>query len=204
MNRDLSKVIVIDTDANHLKLNPDNAVILPKWNGQPHDKHATDLVSLIPFLEYIAGMNIDDVRKMIKSFEGTDIPKEYAKREARMRKSFQREGDGEDKAKSSTSRAATGFSNMLGFKQNSQLGRIPGEVQVSDSTSQQKMLIDQIRERGRLQYELLERDIQQNGQKWLEDQEREDKKAMEEQMQSMKKNWISWPSKTFARLDERE
>ena len=148
-------------------------------------------------------MNIDDVRKMIKSFEGTDIPKEYAKREARMRESFQKDHE-KGGAKSSIASTAKGFSNVLGFKQGPQPGQLPGEVPISDNLSQGKMLIDQVRERGRIQYEYMERDIQRNGQKWLEDQEREDKKAMEEQMKSMKNEWMSWPFRSFSHPSERQ
>lgn len=48
LNRDLSKVILIDTNAEHVALNPENAIVVPAWNGQPGDK---GLVDLIPFLE---------------------------------------------------------------------------------------------------------------------------------------------------------
>ena len=48
LNRDLSKVIIIDTHPDHVSLHPDNAVIPPKWDGSPRDK---GLVALIPFLE---------------------------------------------------------------------------------------------------------------------------------------------------------
>jgi import inner membrane translocase subunit TIM50 len=48
INRDLSKVIVLDTEPEVLPGHMNNAVIVPKWKGQPGDK---GLVSLIPFLE---------------------------------------------------------------------------------------------------------------------------------------------------------
>lgn len=49
LNRDLSKVVAIDTLPEHLKLQPENAVIIPKWKGEK-DLRA-GLVNLIPFLE---------------------------------------------------------------------------------------------------------------------------------------------------------
>lgn len=172
-------------------------MILPKWNGAARDEHAADLIALIPFLEYIAGMNIDDVRKVIKSFEGTNIPEEYAKREALMREAFTKEREKSGRSKKGGSSAAGGFSNMLGFKQGPQPGQLPGEQSLSEAQAQGKMLIDLVRERGRLQYEQLERDIRLNGTKWLEEQEREEKKMMEEQMKSMKDDWVAWPTKLF-------
>lgn len=49
MNRDLSKVVTIDTIPEHLSLQPENAIILPKWKGDAANKGG--LVGLIPFLE---------------------------------------------------------------------------------------------------------------------------------------------------------
>lgn len=48
LNRDLSKVVLLDTDPEHASTDPDNAIILPKWKGDPQDK---GLVAIIPFLE---------------------------------------------------------------------------------------------------------------------------------------------------------
>lgn len=48
LNRDLSKVILIDTNPDHVAMQPDNAIVVKPWNGQPGDK---GLVDLIPFLE---------------------------------------------------------------------------------------------------------------------------------------------------------
>ncbi|KAJ3500449.1 hypothetical protein NLJ89_g9792 [Agrocybe chaxingu] len=48
LNRDLSKVVMLDTDPEHVVTHPENAIILPKWKGDPKDKN---LVAMIPFLE---------------------------------------------------------------------------------------------------------------------------------------------------------
>ncbi len=48
LNRDLSKVIVLDTVPDHVKLQSENAVIVPKWKGEPNDH---GLIAMIPFLE---------------------------------------------------------------------------------------------------------------------------------------------------------
>ena len=45
------KTIIIDTNAAHVKNQPENAVVLPKWKGDPKDEHTKDLVGLIPFLD---------------------------------------------------------------------------------------------------------------------------------------------------------
>ncbi|ORY26471.1 HAD-like domain-containing protein [Naematelia encephala] len=83
LNRDLSKVILLDTNPEHAALQPDNAIIIKPWTGQGGDK---GLVDLIPFLESIPIYNAADVRPVIKAYEGKDIPTEYAKREAEAKR----------------------------------------------------------------------------------------------------------------------
>ena len=178
MNRDLSKVILIDTKEEHARLQPENAVILDKWTGDPKDK---TLVALIPFLEYIAGMGVDDVRPVIKSFDGTVIPVEFAKREKAMRERFEKELGEEKKKKPSIGIGS--FASALGLKSTRTLD---GEVSPSEGLAQGKMLWDQSRERGQKNYELIEREIRENGEKWLAEMAAEEEKARQEQMKSMK------------------
>lgn len=52
MNRDLSKVIAIDTKPERYANHPENAIIVPKWRvDEQGGADATGLVGLIPFLE---------------------------------------------------------------------------------------------------------------------------------------------------------
>lgn len=46
-------MVAVDTNAERYALNRDNAVILPKWTGDPQDK---GLVGIIPFLECMCTM----------------------------------------------------------------------------------------------------------------------------------------------------
>lgn len=48
LNRDLSKVILLDTIPEHGAVQPENTIILPKWTGEPNDR---GLIAMIPFLE---------------------------------------------------------------------------------------------------------------------------------------------------------
>jgi len=48
LNRDLSKVVLLDTDPDHCTSHPENSIVIPKWKGAPGDK---GLVAMIPFLE---------------------------------------------------------------------------------------------------------------------------------------------------------
>lgn len=174
LNRDLSKVILIDTVPGHAREQPENAIILPKWKGDSKDK---SLVALIPFLEYVAGMNIEDVRPVIKSFEGTYIPAEFAEREKKMREKFQKQMEEEQKGR--PRRGVGSLAALLGLKPQS-------SIDGQSSDDQGKMLWDQIRERGQKNYEMMEQEIRENGETWLKMMAEEEEKARQEQMKSMK------------------
>jgi import inner membrane translocase subunit TIM50 len=176
-------VILIDTKEEHARLQPENAIILDKWLGDPKDKN---LVALIPFLEYIAGMGIDDVRPVLKSFEGTSIPVEFAKREKVMRERFEKEMEEEQKRR--PKRGVGSLASALGLKSTRTLD---GEQSPSEGLAQGKMLWDQIRERGQKNYEMIEKEIRENGEKWLAEMAAEEEKARQEQMKMMKGSFTS-------------
>ncbi|KAJ7224427.1 NIF-domain-containing protein [Mycena pura] len=79
LNRPLNTVISLDTDPEHVSTHPENAIILPKWNGDPNDQ---GLIKIIPFLESIGIYKPPDVRPILAAYSGKDIPLEYAKKEA--------------------------------------------------------------------------------------------------------------------------
>ncbi|CZR55369.1 related to mitochondrial translocase protein [Phialocephala subalpina] len=187
LNRDLSKVIIIDTKAEHVKKQPENAIILKPWEGDPKDK---ELVALIPFLEYIHTMAYSDVRKAIASFEGQHIPTEFAKREAVARKKFQEQIQEEQKKRPKHS--GVGFlGSALGIKHQSMM-MDPNEQTPAEAFAQGKMLQDQARERGQRNYELLEREIRENGEKWLKEEAALEEKAKEEATKAMKTGFTGW------------
>jgi len=83
LNRDLSKVVLLDTDPDHCVTHPENSIVVPKWKGAPGDR---GLVAMIPFLESVAIYRPPDVRPILKAFQGKDIPIEYAKQEAEAKR----------------------------------------------------------------------------------------------------------------------
>lgn len=176
---------MIDTHEPHAKRQPENAIILPKWKGDPRDK---SLVALIPFLEYVAGMGMDDVRTVLKSFEGTYIPAEFAKREKIMREKFEAQLAEERNKRPKVS--VGGISSLFGIKPMTQIGGLDGSP--SDGLDQGKMLWDQIRERGQKQYEVMDKEIRENGDKWLAEMAAEEEKARDEQMKGMKSSFTGF------------
>ncbi|KAL8960615.1 MAG: hypothetical protein Q9193_002709, partial [Seirophora villosa] len=188
LNRPLSRTIILDTSAKHTSLQPGNAIILPPWTGSPTDK---ELVSFIPFLEYIGAMDIPDVRDCLASFANTHIPTEYARREAIAREKFNREF-AESKSKSK-SRGGSGGSGGAGGGLLSSLGlsgaaagnrmMLPeGEESLSEGFDKGKTYMDQVRERGQRQYEFLDREIRENGEKFLQETAAEEKRLQDEAM----------------------
>ncbi|USW48973.1 Putative FCP1 domain, HAD superfamily, mitochondrial import inner membrane translocase subunit Tim50 [Septoria linicola] len=192
LNRDLKKTIIVDTHAPHVKNQPENAIIIPKWSGDPKDPHTKDLVALIPFLEYVATMGTDDVRQVLKSFEGQSIPEEFARREQLAREKFQAQIADERRKKPKFSLGS--IASGLGV----QGGGMGGGMVLADGQSvaeglrQGKMLSDQIREQGQKQYEHLEKQIREHGEQWLKEEAEELKKAQEAQMKDMKAGAFSW------------
>ncbi|KJZ75469.1 Mitochondrial import inner membrane translocase subunit TIM50 [Hirsutella minnesotensis 3608] len=188
LNRDLSKVIILDTNSTHVRKQPENAIILDPWKGDSSDK---GLVGLIPFLEYIHTMQYSDVRKVIKSFEGKHIPTEFARREAIARKEFQKQLAAHKHSKPS---GVGALGNLLGLKPSnmSMTMAAEGEQNPSEAFAQGKMIQDLARERGQRNYELLEKEIRENGEKWLKEEQQAMEKAQKEAMSSMMGSFSGW------------
>ncbi|KAI6711378.1 hypothetical protein JHW43_006091 [Diplocarpon mali] len=187
LNRDPSKVIMIDTKPGHVQKQPENAIVLKPWEGSPQDK---ELVALIPFLEYIHTMNVQDVRKAIGSFAGTHIPTEFARREAIAREKFQQQV-AEEKKKRPKHSGVGMLGNALGIKHQSMM-MDPADQSPAEAFAQGKMLQDQARERGQRNYEALEKEIRENGEKWLKEEAALEEKAKEEGMKAMKSGFTGY------------
>lgn len=86
LNRDLAKTIIIDTDPNAFKLQPENAIQAKPWDGSADD----GLLQYIPFLEYLGAQQTNDIRPILASFnDRKTIPEEFAKRVSRLREKFE-------------------------------------------------------------------------------------------------------------------
>lgn len=94
MNRPLDKIIMLDVNPDSYSFHPDNAIPMEPWKGDPDDK---ELISLIPFLEYIASMEVSDVRPVIASYKGKHIPTEWALREKMLKENMKKEWEEQNK-----------------------------------------------------------------------------------------------------------
>lgn len=124
-------------------------------------------------------MGFEDTRKVIQSFEGTYIPAEFAKREKMLREKF--EARLAEERKNKPKRSVGGVGSFFGVKNQAALDGIePGAL------AEGEMLWDQIRKRGQKQYEFIDKQIREDGQKWLDDMAAEEKKLQEESINTMK------------------
>ncbi|CRL08119.1 CLUMA_CG020881, isoform A [Clunio marinus] len=76
LNRDLSKVIVIDWNAHSTKFHPENSFNIPRWNGNDDD---TTLFDLTSFLKTIVTADVDDVREVMLYYKQFSDPIEKFK-----------------------------------------------------------------------------------------------------------------------------
>lgn len=156
LNRDLSKVIIIDPDQDCYSMQPENALPVEKWTGAKDD----GLIKLIPFLEYLATSHTKDVRETLATYKDREhIPEEFALREQQMRDEW---------AKSQERKKSNDFfSQILG---------IPPSLRGA-----KKMPLDMIREQGQRNYLHMYNYLKENGEKMLKEEQEKTKELMADQ-----------------------
>lgn len=99
LNRDPRKVVVVDFDKDIYKNEPENLILLSKYQGEENED---SLRYLSVFLNHLANPNVKDVRREIKKYGGLDSLENYKKevqeRAAKLKKS-QRYFTGDNKKK---------------------------------------------------------------------------------------------------------
>ncbi|KAM3178397.1 hypothetical protein ACTXT7_002614 [Hymenolepis weldensis] len=71
LNRDLSRVILIDWNPDAASLQPRNAFIIKRWKGEDSDR---ELIDLAAFLRMIAMSGVEDVRPVLDHYHQFDDP----------------------------------------------------------------------------------------------------------------------------------
>jgi import inner membrane translocase subunit TIM50 len=97
LNRDLSRVIVIDWDPQSVKFHPDNLFRVDRWTGNDDDSTMFDLVS---FLKTISTTGVDDVREVMRYYNQYDNPLAKFKENQRVLAEQMAEQEKEEKEKS--------------------------------------------------------------------------------------------------------
>ncbi|KAL8157766.1 mitochondrial import inner membrane translocase subunit TIM50-like isoform X1 [Apium graveolens] len=86
LNRDPSRILYLSGNALETSLQPENCVPIKQWKGEADD---TELLDIIPFLEYVATHRPHDIRPVIASYKGRDIAKEFIERSKEVQKKLQ-------------------------------------------------------------------------------------------------------------------
>lgn len=165
LNRPLEKVVMLEANPDAWSANPDNTVKMAPWKGEKSDR---ELVALIPFLEYVAALDVEDVRKVIQDYDGKHIPTEFARREQLLREELKAQLPAKKKGKQ-----VPGW--ML-----SAVGMKPKEQKEEDD--EPKTFMDIVRERGQQSYLEMQRHIAEH----LEDMRKEQKEAEAKMAAEMK------------------
>ncbi|XP_022139636.1 mitochondrial import inner membrane translocase subunit TIM50 [Momordica charantia] len=77
LNRDPRKIIYLSGHAFDSSLQPENSVPIKPWKCEGDD---TSLLDFIPFLEFVARNSPADIRQVLESYKGCDIPTEFIRR----------------------------------------------------------------------------------------------------------------------------
>lgn len=190
LNRDLKKVIMVDADAHHAKAQPENAIILPKWTGDPKD---TTLIDLIPFLEYTASVSCPDFRDVLRSYHGQNIATEFDRRENLKREKLR------EKLAEKKKRTKPSFSLGSVFG-SSRPQPVDGVQSILQAEAEGKIWSDIVRERGHLQYRRMTEHLEKEGPRILQEREEMEKKMQEEGMANLKSGMFGW----FGSADKKE
>jgi import inner membrane translocase subunit TIM50 len=166
LNRNLGKVILIDTEADSAFLQPDNAILMKPWKGDAKDQ---DLARLIPFLEWVATQPVKDIRPILKSFHGTNVPEEYARRESIARKKFEEDWYKQHKANGGNNWAA----KFLGVQ--------------PPAPPAPMMPQDYIRQEGQKGYEAFQKYLLENGEKMLAEEKEREREILNDQKFTLNK-----------------
>ncbi|KAM7463255.1 hypothetical protein LguiA_031376 [Lonicera macranthoides] len=86
LNRDPSRILYVSGNALESSLQAENCVPIQPWKGEAED---TQLLDLIPFLEYVARHRPADIRPVLASYQGRDIAKEFIERSKEHQKRMQ-------------------------------------------------------------------------------------------------------------------
>lgn len=161
---------MLETNPDAWSMNPNNTIKMKPWLGDPNDH---ELISLIPFLEYVAAMGLTDVRPVIEEFGDKHIPTEFRRREALARLELRKRLE-VDRAQ----RKWTLGETLLGA-----LGLGAPKRRRED---EEKTFMDLARERGLQAYEETQRHVAEHRDEIMQEQ-----KAMEKEAAGMMKTSLS-------------
>jgi len=82
LNRDISQVLFLSADPHAYAFQPQNALKLRRWGGDFRD---TTLLDIMPLLQMVALRGVQDVRDVVRSYDGEeDVAAAFKRRMAEL------------------------------------------------------------------------------------------------------------------------
>ncbi|KAJ1643066.1 mitochondrial inner membrane protein required for protein import [Coemansia erecta] len=159
INRDMSKVIMVDISEEAFTMQPDNGILARPFHGEPGDNWIEQITE---FLEYIHMMEPKDVRPWIRTYKGMDAAREFVRWEDSIRDKLREEWD--EKRKNAGSWKSLVF------------GGAP-----ADTENPPKPEFDQMREMMRSNFEVQHKEVLA----MIEKERQENEEEMRRQMKDM-------------------
>jgi import inner membrane translocase subunit TIM50 len=82
LNRDISQVLFLSADPHAYAFQPENALKLRRWSGDFRD---TTLLDIMPLLQMVALRGVQDIRDVVRSYDGEeDVATAFKRRMAEL------------------------------------------------------------------------------------------------------------------------
>lgn len=116
LNRELSKVIIVDDEPEAFSMHPSNGITIKKFDGDPQD---VTLLQLIPVLESMIADDVSDVREVLRQYPGVDgIQRLTEERVARLKALRDQRIISDKKTDSNGSNAIKSLASWFGISSN--------------------------------------------------------------------------------------
>ncbi|KAJ3061612.1 mitochondrial inner membrane protein required for protein import [Podochytrium sp. JEL0797] len=205
LNRDLGKVIVVDTDPENFQLQPENGIQLKAWKGEEGDEELAKLMKLLEEMALLATIvNLNDLRPLMKSFKSlqtsdADPWSGWLHRKEQLRADFaesDRKHEPSDVESAAAAKPASNFASMVGGMVGSLFGRGISNPQqqapaaqpgsnVSGGAMKRTNLIDLIEHAAKEEYALFLKE-QKEQVKQMEEAKKKHEEEQMAQIQAMK------------------
>jgi len=135
LNRDIKRVIVLDSSKSSYKKYENNVILINQWDGKKSDK---ELLNLIPFFECMAITLPNDIRPVIKSYSGKKLSEAFMEHQNVLRERFNEQNNEilkkRELKKKSNAESDSGLVNALFGGRNRMAQELPQEENEEDET----------------------------------------------------------------------
>lgn len=207
MNRDLSKVIVVDTTTDSFGTHPENGILIKKWTGEKGDKELYKMTAFLqgiyldsPFLTlltlelliFATSQKITDLRPLlatIKSYDEKDIPHAWQQHKDNLRDLIKKKQESSSVAESTkTTPQPSSFMNLA----TSTLQALVGSGGIAKGINRNTATpIDRIEQYCKESREILDKELESH-MKNAEAHRKEQEEMIKKQIEEIKNSDLKW------------